>query len=195
MKTEPPILLAALGESQLEDLEQRFVEEYCVDLNHKSACIRCGIDAKKAAETGRRLMRNPEIMQAIDVRLAELSKHSIVNAEYVRSKLKEIVERCMQAVPVMEKVRGDGGKTEMIPTGEFKFDAGNANKALELIGKHLNMFSEKTGDDLREELKALTPAQVDARITRLMEEHRALTLEQGADGVYGVPAVPALPSP
>jgi hypothetical protein len=122
---------------------------------------------------GRRLLRKPEIMQAIDVRLAELSKHSVINAEYVRSKLKEIVERCMQAVPVMEKVRGEGGKTELVPTGEFKFDAGNANKALELLGKHLGMFSEHTGDDHREhELKALTQEQVDARIARMMEEHK-----------------------
>ena len=50
------------------------------------------------------------------------------------SKLRENVERAMQAVPVMGK---DG------PTGEFKYDGAVANRALELLGKHIGMFTDK----------------------------------------------------
>lgn len=173
-----------MGESALDDFELRFVEEYCVDLNHKQAAIRAGERSERAGARGRNLLRKQEIQQAIDVRLAELSKQSVVNAEYVRSRLKEVVERCMQQVPVMEKIRGEGGKTELAPTGEYKFDAGGANKALELLGKHLGMFSEHTTITIEHELKALTQDQLNARIIAMQAEHQLLTLEPGADGVY-----------
>lgn len=179
-----------MGETEFDDFELRFIEEYCVDLNHKQACIRCGEKPERAGTRGRNLLRKQEIQQAIDVRLAELSKQSVINAEYVRSRLREVVERCMQATPVLEKVRGDGGKTELVPTGEYKFDAGGANKALELLGKHLGMFSEHTTITIEHELKSLTQEQLDGRIAAMAAEHALLTLQPGADGVYEVPEEP-----
>lgn len=195
MKMEtPPALLAALGESDMADLEQRFVEEYCVDLNHKRAAERCGVTADKSAALGRRFLRKPEVMQAIDVRLAELSKVSVVNAEWVRVKLKEVVDRCMQAVPVMISQRNEDGKMEQVPSGEFKFDSGGANKALENLGKHLGMFTEHSVLTIEHELKSLPQHELDARIARLQEEFSSVTMLPGADGVYAAEAAKALTS-
>lgn len=194
MKKDAPQVLAALGESPLEDLDLRFVEEYCVDLNPKKAMVRAGQSPETAATRARVMLRKPEIQQAIDMRLAELSKHSVINAEWVRAKLKENVERCMQAVPVMEKVRGEGGKMELIPTGEYEYEATAAIKALELLGKHLGMFAEHSTVTVEHELKQLTNEQLQARIARMAEEHTALTLIPGADGVFAAP-VAAEPAP
>lgn len=57
-----------------------------------------------------------------------------LNKEWVITQLIENVNRAMQASPVMQ-----GGK----PTGEFKYDGGVANRALELLGKELGMFVER----------------------------------------------------
>src|SRR5262249_20570264 len=52
----------------------------------------------------------------------------------VRS-LVENVRRSMQAVPARD---GDGN-----PIGEYRYEGAVANKALELLGRHLGMFVEK----------------------------------------------------
>jgi phage terminase small subunit len=46
-----------------------------------------------------------------------------------------VVEHAMDAVPVLD-MKGN-------PTGMWRFDSTGANKALELIGKHLGMFKDK----------------------------------------------------
>lgn len=58
-----------------------------------------------------------------------------MTAEYVLNSLMEIVDRCKQAEPVLDH--------EGEPTGEYKFDSGGANRALELLGKHLKLFTDK----------------------------------------------------
>lgn len=182
--TEDKKMLEALGETGLDDLELRFVEEYCVDLQPKKAAERAGVPPQLAAATGRRLLRLPEVMQAIDVRLAELSKNSIVNAEWVRSNLKALVERCMQAVPVMEWVKGEDGKKELVPTGEYKFDSSGANKGLETLAKHLGMLTEHSTVTIEHELKSLSADELQKRLNRLKAENKALSLVAGEDGVY-----------
>lgn len=54
--------------------------------------------------------------------------------EWVLSKLIQNAERASQAVPVLD----DEGK----PTGEYRYQGAVANRALELLGKHLGMFVE-----------------------------------------------------
>ena len=41
-------------------------------------------------------------------------------------------------MPVTQRVNG-----KVIETGEYKFDASGAVRALELLGKHLKLFTEK----------------------------------------------------
>lgn len=63
------------------------------------------------------------------------SKNAIIKTgldrEWVITRLMSVVERCMQAEPVM--VKGE-------PTGEFQFDATGANQALRMLGDTLGMF-------------------------------------------------------
>jgi hypothetical protein len=65
----------------------------------------------------------------------EQAEEIAVTVDYVRDSLKEVAERCMQTIPVLD---GNGE-----PTGEYKFDSSGANRALELLGKHLKMFTDK----------------------------------------------------
>lgn len=179
---------------RFDEREIRFIEEYCIDLNQKGAAMRAGVGAKTASAWASKTMRRPEIQQAVDERLQELSKRSIVNAEWVRAKLRTVAERCMQEVPVMTWEVVDGKKVQ-VESGEYKFDSNGANKALELLGKHIGMFTERAVVTIEHELKQMTPEQLEEKRALLIAEAQTLTLQQGNDGVYAAPAEPVEKTP
>ncbi|HEY5585698.1 MAG TPA: terminase small subunit [Ruminiclostridium sp.] len=78
----------------------------------------------------------------LNARLNELkdivAKKNILTAEWVLNNLRSVAERCMQQEPVYIYENG-----EKVESGEFKFDSSGANKSLELLGKHLKLFTEK----------------------------------------------------
>jgi phage terminase small subunit len=84
------------------------------------------------------MLAKVSIKAAVDKLIAEVEEKSKLSVAYVLEGLQRVTERCQTVVPVMEKV---DGKWE--ETGEFKFDSSGANKSLELIGKHLKMFTDK----------------------------------------------------
>lgn len=87
--------------------------------------------------------------QRVRDRINELSAMATNNAilktgldrEWVITRLMSVVERCMQAEPVLDK----DGK----PTGEFEFNATGANQALKMLGDTMGMFKpvEKKPED------------------------------------------------
>ena len=64
-----------------------------------------------------------------------MSRQVIYILQYILNGIKETVDRCRQAVEVFD---GEGK-----PTGEWKFDAGNAIKGFELLGKHVGLWEKK----------------------------------------------------
>lgn len=53
--------------------QQRFVEEYCVDFNATQAAIRAGYSEKTAGQIGHENLKKPEIKEAVEERLDDLS--------------------------------------------------------------------------------------------------------------------------
>ena len=107
--------------------QQRFVEEYVVDLNATQAAIRAGYSVKTARQAGYRLLTNVHIQAAIRVLMSERSKDTELT---VASVLKQLEEARDFAVK-------QGNPSAMI-------------RAIELLGKHLGMFPSKheiTGPD------------------------------------------------
>lgn len=130
---------------ELTGQQKLFVHEYLVDLCAKQAAIRAGYSAKTAEAMSHKLMQKPHIRAAIQKRMDKRSKKTDITAEYVLSNLKELVERCMQKEPVMVRQGND-----WVESGEWKFDSSGANKSLELLGKHLKLFTDRqeiTGAD------------------------------------------------
>lgn len=125
----------------LNDLQERFVQEYLIDLNASAAAVRAGY---KSPRDGATLMQIDEVVARIEEAKAERAARLAVKADWIVEQLRLVVERCMQLEPVVEK-----GQL-VLETDQFgevralvKFNPQAATKALELLGKHVGMFVEK----------------------------------------------------
>lgn len=123
----------------LTDKQIRFCEEYLIDLNATQAAIRAGYSQNTANEQGSQNLAKLSIQEKISELRNNISEQLNLDAQWVLKRLKDISDRCVQAEPVM--VRNQDGM--LVESGEYKFDSGGANKATELIGKHLGMFGDK----------------------------------------------------
>lgn len=117
--------------------QERFAQLVASGETH-SAAYRLAYDTNGASDTtvhadATRLFQNPLVSPRIDELMARYADVAEIDAVYVLSSLKTNVERAMRAVQVLDR-KGN-------PTGEWQYDGAVANKALELLGKHLGMFS------------------------------------------------------
>lgn len=129
----------------LTPMQSLFAEEYLLDLNAYQAAVRAGYSETTAYTSGSRLIRNVAIRARIAKHMNARSERTLVHADYVINGLVDNVQRCQEAVPVMvfdpiEKcmVQKRDGEGNCI----YEFDSQGANKALELLGKHLGVFEK-----------------------------------------------------
>jgi phage terminase small subunit len=100
--------------------QQRFVDEYLLDLNATQAAVRAGYSARTAEQQGPRLLGNVEIAAAVQA------------AQQVRSERLQITQDTVLS----------GLLHEATLTGEGSSHAARVS-AWGLIGKHLGMFVER----------------------------------------------------
>lgn len=126
---------------KLTDKQKEFVRQYLVDLNATQAAVRAGYSVKTAYRQGADLLQKTSIREAIEKAQAKRARRVEVTQDYVLSNLVEVVERTMQRAPVTnrkgEQVTDEEGRAV------WTFDAKGANRALELLGKHLGIFTDK----------------------------------------------------
>lgn len=117
--------------SELTPKQQRFVEEYLVDLNATQAAIRAGYSAKTAQEQSARLFSNVMVQQAIQTQRTKVAERTMRTVADVMADIGRVRANAMQ--PVVDPETGIEG---MLSHKE-------ALKALELEGKHLGAFTER----------------------------------------------------
>ena len=124
--------------------QRRFVDEYLVDLNGTQAAIRAGYSAKTAGRIAGQILKKLEIQQAISAAQVERQKRTELTADEVIRDLREVRDVCLgrKSVKVVEVVKFEGEATPH-EVDALVFDANGANKALELLGKHIGMFGDK----------------------------------------------------
>ena len=145
--------------AKLTAKQQRFIEEYLIDLNATQAAIRAGYSVKTANEQGSQLLAKLSIQQAIAEKMAERSKRTGVNqdrvvlelAKIAFVKMTDVVDSngriragateddlsCIESIKYKESDKEYGGSIER----EVKI--ASKLKALELLGKHLGMWNDK----------------------------------------------------
>jgi len=137
----------SLSRKPLSPKQRRFVSEYLKDQNATAAAKRAGYSKKTADTQGPRLLENVGVREAIDSNLKKIEDKAIVTVEYILEGLKEVAQRCLQRVPVMEfdkaercMVQATAIDSKGREVGLWEFDSMGANKALELLGKHIRFF-------------------------------------------------------
>ena len=147
--------------------QQRFVQEYLVDLNATQAAVRAGYARSGASVEGVRLLANAKVAAAVAAAQAERSKRTEVTQDYVLATITETIERCRQAEPVKYK-NGDLVYVAT-PSGDlapaYKFNATAVLKGSELLGRHLAMFTDKLVT--KNAIEDMTDEEVDAAIAEL----------------------------
>lgn len=140
--------------------QERFVEEYLIDLNATQAAIRAGYSPKTANEQGARLLAKVSVQAAISKAQAERSRRTGINQDRVIRELAKVA--FLNPVDVIDMdeatIQGQANrddtaciasvKVKTIPTDdgpitEREVKTYDKLKALELLGKHLGMFSDK----------------------------------------------------
>ncbi len=116
--------------------QELFCIEYLIDLNATQAAIRAGYSKHTAKDIGCENLAKPNISERIGKLFEERANKTKIDAEYVLIKSNELLNRCM--------VDGEA------------FNPSGAGKALDLIGKHVDVqaFNEKSTIDANVKVKA-----------------------------------------
>jgi phage terminase small subunit len=168
-------------EKKLTAKQQRFCDEYLIDLNATQAAIRAGYSEKTACEQGARLLANVKIQKYLqkrktdrierteitqDMVLCELANIAFSNAtDYAAVVEKDATIQCengalmplydaegnpvkyrtVEPVLTADLTEKQKRALSVIKKGRDGFEIKPYDKirALELLGKHLGMFTEK----------------------------------------------------
>ena len=144
----------------MTEKQQRFIDEYLIDLNATQAAIRAGYSVKTAKDIGCQNLAKLNIQQAISEKMAERSKRTGVNQDRIVLELAKIA--FVNAADVIDsddatiKAGATADDTAAIQSVKVKLIPGKKGegvereirlndklKALELLGKHLGMWNDK----------------------------------------------------
>ncbi len=178
----------------LTNMQRRFCQEYIIDLNQGAAYKRAGYNVKNdntAWACASKLLRNAKVKNYIselqmpmiqksksiaEKAIKELENHAFsdighfINTDGKFMTLKEIKELAPQIRRTIESVEETkyGLKIRLV----------KKLPALELLGKHLSLFTEKTEhpDSMQDYLKTLTDEELQARCESLEKVVRGMGL-------------------
>jgi len=121
-------------------LQQKFCQEYLKHFNGTKA-YQMAYKAKTnvAAVNASKLLRNTKVQAYLAKKVDKQAEKADITVQEIIQDLKKLKDRCMQEIEVRDK--------EGNPIGEYKFDSAGANRSLELLGKHLAMFTDKINVD------------------------------------------------
>lgn len=175
----------------LSPKQQRFVEEYLIDLNATQAAIRAGYSSRTAHSIGEENLRKPELAAAIEAAQKKRSARLEISADRVVQELALIGFSNMQdymkatdagdpyldfsgltreqaaalaevTIEDFKDGRGEGARD----VRRVKFKLADKRAALVDIGRHLGMFTDKMKHEL--ELPDVDDLAVAQRIAFLL---------------------------
>lgn len=128
--------------ANLTNKQQRFVDEYLIDLNATQAAIRAGYSVKAANAIGTENLAKPSIKNAIEERMAEKQKSLIADQDEILSYLTSVLRGESESEEIVVAQIGGGmseaRKVQKKPSEKDKI------KAAELLGKRYGIYTDKS---------------------------------------------------
>ena len=135
-----------VAEKKLTAKQQRFCDEYLIDLNATQAAIRSGYSKKTAYSQGQRLLKHVEVKAYIDARMEEKEKELIADQDEVLKYLTKVLRGESQSeIVVVENIGDFTSEARLLQKAP---DEKERLKAAELLGKRYNLFSDKMKVDV-----------------------------------------------
>lgn len=127
--------------AKLTAKQQRFCDEYLIDLNATQAAIRAGYSKKTAGRIGTENVQKPVIKEYIAQRMAEKESHLIADQDEVLKYLTSVMRGQSRSSIVVVESTGDfmSAAREM----EKAPDEKERLKAAELLGKRYGLYTDK----------------------------------------------------
>ena len=170
-----------MGRRKLTLKQERFVDEYLIDLNGTRAAIRAGYSAKTAGQIAEKLLRKVEIRELLAARMKERGERTAVTADRVLleaarlalfdprklfnddgspkgiHELDDDTAAAVSGIEVLEQFEGSG-KDRVFVGYLKKYRVADKNSALEKLFRHHGLYerdNKQKSDPLTELLKGL----------------------------------------
>lgn len=122
---------------RLDAREQRFVQEYLIDLDPKRAALAAGYAATTAASKAYQWVSNSKGKPHVFAAIAAAQQARAKKVEITAAEVLENLLRIAKGEDEYEQINGLGVEVVHFPKYPDRL------KAWELIGKHLGMFTDK----------------------------------------------------
>lgn len=162
----------------LSPRQERFVQEYLIDLNATQAAIRAGYSAKSAAEIGRQLLEKTGVAEAVARAKAERSARIGLTADRV---LEELAAVAFARMPDYAEWGGTGKQMGLKPSEELTDQQAAAvahvvetEKYIKTIGDDEQLMSRERSIKLHDKVSALVKL---GQHIGMFADKRTITLE------------------
>ena len=136
--------------AKLTAKQQRFCDEYLIDLNATQAAIRSGYSEKYAHTNANKLLQNTTIKKYIAERMAEKEKSLIADQDEVLRYLTSVLRGESQSTEIVVEGCGDGiSEARTIQKEPSEKDR---LKAAELLGKRYGLYTDRVETEVDMEL-------------------------------------------
>lgn len=146
--------------------QQRFCDEYLIDLNATQAAIRAGYSKKTAKQIGNENLTKPDLRKYIDDRMAEKEKALIADQNEVMKYLTSVMrrEKTESVVVTLNRetskyvpdengtLRKQTVKEEVPQIVHIPARLADSNKAADLLGRAYGLYTEKVEVEVDMEL-------------------------------------------
>jgi len=188
------------SQKKLEPKQKQFCEEYLIDLNATQAAIRAGYSEKTAKQIGSKLLTKVDIQKKIQELQKERSMRVEISADKVLSEIgklsfsdiRKLFDENGQLLPIhqlSDDIAAAVSSVEVVTSAipgtkpvevEYvsKIKLWDKKGSLELAGKHLKLFTDKTevtgpgGGPVQIDVADMTAEQIDSRINELLSKKR-----------------------
>ncbi len=147
--------------NKLTPKQEQFCKEYLIDLNGTQAAIRAGYSEDSAKEIASENLTKPNISSYIEQLMTERSKRTTITADKVLQELAktaffnmaDVIDEEGRTKPLQEWSRDDMAALQEVTETKIgkdegllitqKFKVGDKKGNLDLLGRHLKLFTDK----------------------------------------------------